>query len=572
VANRSPTQLSFLAFSLLLLACGGGTGDGVTAPPPTPVASVEVTLTVSSLSVGRTSQASAVAKDAAGNVLSGRTIQFSSSDITVATVSATGTVTAVSPGTVAVIATSEGKQGSATLIVTRAASVEVSLSSPTLTVGATSQATAIVKDANGNVLSNESVGWNSADKNVATINATTGVVSAVAPGSVLITATTEGISGNATLTVVASPPASPEQRSIAAGYLNTCALSPSGSAWCWGDNVRGSIGNGQTGSSVGINTPTQVVGGLTFKAIYSGNNSPSNGAIVCALTNDGYAYCWGPVFQGTAGFASPTPISSSLAFRKLSVGGTHACGITGDSRLYCWGTNAYGELMTGASDFQSTVPRLGLQGRTVADVAAGYLYTCAVLTTGETVCAGINNWNQSGTTSGSVCNGFACNPSATTIALPSPLVRLTAGREFTCGLDANGQAYCWGHNDALELGVGTQQVPGGNQNDARPAGQTVVGGHSFSDLRAGDSEACGLSGATMYCWGIVGGAPTGTPTAVATPSNLATLSLGADQVCGADTGGSLWCWGGNQRGQLGDGAYVGRQSPAVVPGFVVRVP
>lgn len=561
--------------SFAVVSCGGSS-DSVTGPPPSvAVASVSVALGSGSLGVGATTQASATVRDASGNVLAGRAVVWTSSTLDMATVSSSGVITAVGVGSVTITATSEGRNGTATLVVTPGppASITVTLGATSLAIGATTQATATVKDAANNVVTGQTVAWASSNTAVATIGATTAVVTAVAPGTALVSATIGAVIGTVSLTVVTPPPASGEQRSVAAGWLTTCALTPAGAAFCWGANRNGSVGNGQLGSTVPIPSPTAVLGGHQFKAIYVGNNT-SDGTISCALTPDGHAYCWGSALLYASGgpgpLASPTLISSSVTFKKLSVGGTHSCGITGDQQLYCWGSNYYGELLTPVNYGQgSVVPLLALSGQSVKEVAAGYGFTCAIVTSGETVCAGVNHFNQIGPASGSVCNGFACTPTPTVLAGAPAFVRLTVGRQSACGLTSAGSAYCWGHNYAGQLGVGTS----GNQSDMRSTPQPVIGGHAFSDLRAGTFSVCGLvAGAGTYCWGNLDGTPGGTPAAVAGSASLVTLSVGADQACGADNSGQLWCWGGNASGQLGDGTLTAHSAPAVVPQLTVGVP
>lgn len=183
----------------------------VAAPPPAPVASVTVTLAASSRNPGQTTQATAVLRDASNNVLTGRSISWSSSDNGVATVSSSGLVTAIAVGTVSIIASCEGQNGNATLTVTAAApapvaSVSVSLANTTLIPGTSTQATATTRDASNNILTGRTIVWSSSDNTLATVSGT-GLVSALAVGSVNITATSEGQSGNAPLTI--DPPTPP---------------------------------------------------------------------------------------------------------------------------------------------------------------------------------------------------------------------------------------------------------------------------------------------------------------------------------------------------------------------------
>jgi Bacterial Ig-like domain (group 2) len=179
----------------------------VTATAP-PVSSVVVTLATSSIAVGTVGdQATAVLKDGSGNVLQGRAVTWQSSSPTVATVSATGVITTVGVGTSTITATSEGQSGGALLTVTQVpvATVTVTLAASSILSGTVGdQATAVTKDASGNVLQGRVVTWQSSSTTVATVSAT-GVITTVAAGTSTITATSEGQSGGALLTVTAVP-------------------------------------------------------------------------------------------------------------------------------------------------------------------------------------------------------------------------------------------------------------------------------------------------------------------------------------------------------------------------------
>src|ERR1019366_441142 len=178
----------------------------VTATAP-PVSTVVVTLTTPSITLGTTGdQATAVLKDASGNVLQGRTVTWQSSNITVATVNGSGVITTVAVGTSTITATSEGQSGGALLTVTQApvSTVTTTIATGTITLGAVGdQATAVLKDASGNVLQGRAVTWQSSNTAVATVNGT-GVITTVAVGTSTITATSEGQSGGALLTVTQS--------------------------------------------------------------------------------------------------------------------------------------------------------------------------------------------------------------------------------------------------------------------------------------------------------------------------------------------------------------------------------
>lgn len=186
----------------------------VTVPPPVPapVATVAVSPSSATFGAGATLQLTATMKDAAGVTLTGRVVTWSSNATGVATVSSSGLVSRVAAGTAVITATSEGKSGAATVTVPVAApapvaTVAVSPTTTTISAGATSQLTATTKDAAGTTLVGRVVTWTSNAAGIATVSST-GLVSGVAAGSAVITATSEGrtATANVTVTAVVPPP------------------------------------------------------------------------------------------------------------------------------------------------------------------------------------------------------------------------------------------------------------------------------------------------------------------------------------------------------------------------------
>jgi trimeric autotransporter adhesin len=170
------------------------------------VATVTVTPSPITMSVGQTTQFNAILKDAGGNVLNGRVVTWGSSNAAAATVSTTGLVTAVASGSTTITATSEGKNGTASVAVSNVAvgSVAVQPQGPSIFQGANVQLSATVRDANGNIVTDRLVTWSSSNTTQAVVSAT-GIVTGVAPGSVIITATSEGKSGTTTVSVTQLP-------------------------------------------------------------------------------------------------------------------------------------------------------------------------------------------------------------------------------------------------------------------------------------------------------------------------------------------------------------------------------
>ena len=302
---------------------------------------------------------------------------------------------------------------------------------------------------------------------------------------------------------------------LAAGRYFTCGLTSAGATWCWGDNSSGQLGNGATGAgndSQNKNAPVLVGGNIVLASIVAGQNH------VCGLNAAGAAYCWGSYPSGQLGNASgqdqtaPGRSAATLTLKILALGGdTHSCGLTtADGSAHCWGNNSFGQLGDGKKS-----------------------------------------------------NAAQRDPSAVTGGLK--FTTLTLGRTYTCGLTADGSAYCWGSNTAGQLGDGTLEE--------RLAPVKAAPALKFTSLTANE-HTCGLtSDGTAYCWGANGfgqlgagnsGGQQTAATAVTGGLKFSSLSAGEEFTCGVATDKTVYCWGSNRVGWLGDGTDVQRTSPTKV--------
>jgi uncharacterized protein YjdB len=231
--STSAAAVASVSSSGLVTAIGPGTatitatsegvaGTATITVGPKPVSSVIVSPGQANVTVGQTTQLSGQVTDDQGNVLPGRPISFSSGSTDIATVSGSGLVTGIAPGTATITATSEGKTGTATVTVTPipVATVTVSPSGPSVVVGQNVQLGATARAANGQDLTGRTVGWSSGAPSVATV-AADGTVTGLAPGTAIIFAGIEGVIGTATVTVrqvsVGSVVVTPSTASVAVG-------------------------------------------------------------------------------------------------------------------------------------------------------------------------------------------------------------------------------------------------------------------------------------------------------------------------------------------------------------------
>jgi alpha-tubulin suppressor-like RCC1 family protein len=138
-------------------------------------------------------------------------------------------------------------------------------------------------------------------------------------------------------------------RQVSIDFLHACGVATTGSAYCWGANEYGRLGNGTFNQS--SPTPDKVRGGVRFSSVSAAAYH------TCGVATTGVAYCWGfgSYLGGTPVAPSrlPLPVSGGLLWRRVQAGYA-SCGVTIDKLGYCWGFGAGGELGNGATDFSTT--------------------------------------------------------------------------------------------------------------------------------------------------------------------------------------------------------------------------
>lgn len=263
-----------------------------------------------------------------------------------------------------------------------------------------------------------------------------------------------------------------------------------------------------------------------------------------------------------------------LRFISLSAGGAHACGISTDSLAYCWGSNQYGQLGDSTNTDRPAPVRVATDALFRA-ITAGEWHTCAIATDDTPYCWGRNNHGQLGVGG----TGDRNLPRTVTYSLrrmgKMRVSVMSAGGEHTCALvihrERQDHVFCWGDNSSGQLGV-RGQVGGGTNDIFRPI--NAFGTIRYSAVAAGVHHTCAIASTvnagSVFCWGENGKGQMGngsrTSSAVPFPVRLrgrtfSSVTVGTTHSCALTVDGEAFCWGDNSAGQLGTGKG-GANSPA----------
>jgi len=302
---------------------------------------------------------------------------------------------------------------------------------------------------------------------------------------------------------------------LASGGQHTCFVQFDRTVSCWGANVSGQLGTGNTAQQPSA-SPTRNL--LDAVALAGGTSH------TCAIRRTGQLACWGANGTGQLGNGNFTPSALPVAIddltdvKAIALGQSHSCAVTVAGDVFCWGENFNGQLGIAGSGREALPRKTAVVGAIA--IAASNDSTCAILTTGGVVCWGKDELGQTGKGVAGTGKGFT--------AVPVPTVagatQIVAGAEHFCALGGQDAVFCWGDNRFGQLGTG-------GAADAAPV-------------------------------------PIGKPTQIA---GLVAASVGAggDHSCASTADDAVRCWGDNDHAELGDGTA---KRFSATPVAVVGVP
>lgn len=362
--------------------------------------------------------------------------------------------------------------------------------------------------------------------------------------------------------------------SVRAGGNHTCAVMTGGAPMCWGSNSNGQLGVGSSGNP---RTTPQAVAGLS-----SGVASLTLGGYhTCAVLGGGSVKCWGSNVEGQLGIGNTTSQSAPVDVASfgapvsaMAAGGSHTCAIGGDAKVRCSGVNSQGELGRGLITTRDTLPAL-VQGfvhtplENVVSVSAGFYHACALLASGSVKCWGSNLYGELGDGSTTARAG-----PVDVMGLTSGVIAIASKESSSCAVTSAGGVKCWGRNHRGQLGDGTMTDRSIPVDVSGVSGATAV-------WMGGTHSCAAVTGDAVKCWGDNGFGQLGDGTSVSprlTPVDVTGLgsavvsgAAGSRHTCAVMSGGGLKCWGENSMGQLGDGTTTNRSQPVDVSGLTSGV-
>lgn len=354
---------------------------------------------------------------------------------------------------------------------------------------------------------------------------------------------------------------------VSAGSEFTCGVDMNHKLLCWGLNTSRQLGDGTTTQRI-VPTP-EATGATDWAAVAAGN------AFACATKMDGTRHCWGTNSFGQAADGTTASVVTPKACdmdtdwgTTIELGDTSGCAQKKTGALFCWGDGSSGQTgLPGDESPKLTPAQVGQETDWIA-LSSGFRFTCGVRQSGELLCWGANTRAAAGM-------GFVADRvDPTTVSADMDWERVDVQLDNGCGIRTGGKLYCWGRNVYGHLGDGTTIT--------RAAPEQIDANKLWTRVTLGRTHTCGIGTdgggvAVPYCWGWDANQELGNGTGVTNQSTpmLVTptmgnvspwleIAAGLNHTCGVRQDKTLWCWGRNASGQLGDATTTTRPDPKQV--------
>lgn len=349
-------------------------------------------------------------------------------------------------------------------------------------------------------------------------------------------------------------------KAIGAGNAYSLALKTDGTVMAWGYGAAGQIGNGSTGAN---ETPVAVAGVDSVMALAAGENH------AVALKSDGALLAWGYNGRGQLGEGKLTfrqePVNpGESGVTSIAAGAYHLLTNTGAASAKGWGSNWRGQLADGAVSFRAfPTDAAAVFSATGTTVASGFGHT--LTRQGGVAQAVGGNWT------GQLGNGSTTQSSAP-VAVAGGLTGLkglAAGGQHSLAIKSDDSVAAWGANDAGQLGNNSLL------DSTSPVNVNAALSGVVSAVVAGYAHSVALkSDGSVWTWGnnLFGQLGDSGTTNRSIPAQVSSFGVATQIAAGmyhtlALAGGEIWAWGSNSAGQLGDGSTTDRPSPVKVSGL-----
>ena len=328
--------------------------------------------------------------------------------------------------------------------------------------------------------------------------------------------------------------------------------------WLWGFGSSGQLGNNTIGRT---SSPVQTIaGGMNWKQVSCGSTHTA-----CVKT-DGTLWLWGSGGSGelgdntVVGKSSPVQtITGGTNWAQVACGNSYTAAIKTDGTLWLWGANS-GQLGDNTVVGKSSPVQTITGGTDWRQVSCGvFSHTAAVKTDGTLWLWGPNNFGRLGDGTAS-----ARSSPVQTVTGGTNWAQVACGRLHTLAVKTDGTLWAWGLNTTGQLGDNTAIAK------SSPV-QTITGGTNWKQVSCGYTHtACVKTDGTLWLWGSGGSGELGDNTVVGRSSPTQTITrgstwkqvaLGYDYTACIKADGTLWMWGRNQLGQLGNNTLTSRSSP-----------